>query len=466
MGGAHLTFNVEILAWFCAVPFLLYLHWTKGIPSRIYFILAMILSWSFAVFKIITDPIPYLMIPLYSVPIALMQVPGYLIWSGMRGRPYSYFLFPSIMVVMEWIQYTLTPLGSWGAAAYAMVDQIILLQFGSVFGLAGISFILYLINVVVAEWIMDPSGARTKLVPVGFVLTAVMIYGSLRIDYYNSRSKTQIKVAAVGTDSRVGGLPLPVAEIRESNKDKLIERTENAASSGAELIVWNEASTVILPDEEDAWKKRLSSVSGNNQITLISSYIVLLSKQPFRYENKYVMYLPDGTEAYTYHKHQPVPGEPAKKGIEPIETISLAGIEIGGAICYDYDFPKLAQSYGQLGADIVGLPSSDWRGIDPIHTKMAAMRAIEQGHSILRSTRFGLSAAINPIGTTEAQMSSFNQNDQIMIAHLPKTKVFTLYALIGDLFIYTCMVLIGIYLCWILGSRFKNSIILAFQIFM
>jgi apolipoprotein N-acyltransferase len=264
----------------------------------------------------------------------------------------------------------------------------------------------------------------------------------------------------------VGGLPLPAAEIRESNRERLIERTEKAASSGAKLIVWNEASTVILPDEEEAWKKRLSSVSGNNQITLISSYIVLLSKQSFRYENKYVMYLPDGTEACTYHKHQPVPGEPARKGNEPIETVSLAGIDIGGAICYDYDFPKLAQSYGQLGADIVGLPSSDWRGIDPIHTKMAAYRAIEQGHSILRSTRFGLSAAINPIGIVEAQLSSFNQNDQIMIAYLPETKVFTLYGVIGDLFIYVCMVLIGIYMFWILDTRFKKSVILASKIFM
>ncbi len=31
--------------------------------------------------------------------------------------------------------------------------------------------------------------------------------------------------------------------------------------------------------------------------------------------------------------------------------------------------PKMA------GADIVAIPSSDWRGIDPLHTKMAAFRA-------------------------------------------------------------------------------------------
>ena len=97
-------------------------------------------------------------------------------------------------------------------------------------------------------------------------------------------------------------------------------------------------------------------------------------------------------------KHQPVPGEPAVKGTEAITSTSHFKSNIGGAICYDYDFPYLARQNANAGVDILALPSSDWRGIDPLHTRMAAFRAIEQGHSIIRSTRFGLSAAINPYG--------------------------------------------------------------------
>jgi apolipoprotein N-acyltransferase len=286
----------------------------------------------------------------------------------------------------------------------------------------------------------------------------MMIYGSLRVDHYNSGSRVQIKVAAVGTDSKVGGLPLPAKHIRELNRDTLFDRTEKAAASGAKLVVWNEASTVVLPDEEDALKDRLKHLSRDNQIALMASYIVFVSEQPFNYENKYGMYLQDGTEALTYHKHQPVPGEPALKGNEPLETVSIDGMKVGGAICYDYDFPYLARSIGREGADIVGVPSSDWRGIDPIHTKMAALRAIEQGHSIVRSTRYGLSAAINPVGEMEAQMSSFDQNDRIMIAQLPESSIFTLYSVIGDILVYLCMVFTGIYLIRSLGLfRIRKS---------
>jgi apolipoprotein N-acyltransferase len=115
------------------------------------------------------------------------------------------------------------------------------------------------------------------------------------------------------------------------------------------------------------------------------------------------------------------------------------GTIIGAAICYDYDFPYLAKGYGELEADMVILPSSDWRGIDPLHTKMAAFRAVEQGHSVLRSTRFGLSAAITPYGEMISQMSSFDENDKIMYAQLPVKGVSSLYSIIQDSFVYLCI---------------------------
>jgi apolipoprotein N-acyltransferase len=145
-----------------------------------------------------------------------------------------------------------------------------------------------------------------------------------------------------------------------------------------------------------------------------------------------------GEVEYTYLKHQPVPGEPAPKGKEPFQTFEIAESEVGGAICYDYDFPYIANEFGNLNADIVALPSSDWRGIDPLHSRMAAFRAIEQGHSIIRSTRFGLSAIISPYGEMIGQSSSFDTNNKILISNIPVKGVSTLYSVIGDLFVYLC----------------------------
>lgn len=446
IAGTHMRFNIGILAWISSVPFLLYLDRTSGFKSRLYFGLALVLAWSICVLKITTDPLPVAMVPMFSIPLALIQMPGYLMWAKFRNRKWSALLFPAVMVTMEWVQYTLTPLGSWGAAAYTQADYIVLVQIVSIFGLAGLGFIIYYVNGALAEVIINSDGFGRKLIPVSIVLAGILIFGSLRLDFYKSAGRNQIMVAAVGTDSEVSGLPLPSLEIRRTNQTILIERTKKAAGAGAKLVVWNEASTAILPDEEAEWNKKLSAVASEQHITLVAAYVVPLSESPFRFENKYKMYKPDGSLGYTYNKHEPVPGEPAVRGNEVIETILIDEIELGGVICYDYDFPYLAKAFGRKDADIVAVPSSDWRGIDPIHTKMAALRSIEQGHSVLRSTRFGLSAAINPIGEFNAQMSSFDKNDRVMLSNLPVNKIFTIYGVIGDLFIYLCIAFILIYL--------------------
>jgi apolipoprotein N-acyltransferase len=86
----------------------------------------------------------------------------------------------------------------------------------------------------------------------------------------------------------------------------------------------------------------------------------------------------------------------------------------------------------RAGADLVAVPASDWRGIDPVHAQMAALRAIESGHSVLRATRFGLSLAIDGYGRTRAWHSAFEPGTGMMFAELPRKHVWTLYSFWGD----------------------------------
>jgi apolipoprotein N-acyltransferase len=277
------------------------------------------------------------------------------------------------------------------------------------------------------------------------------------VEIAKSAGKEMILVAAVGTDSQVGGLPLPSRESNDTVQSALFERTRKAALSGARLVVWNEAATFVLPADEPEWEERLKALAANLEIRLVASYVMPVSDKPFRYANKYLFLEPDGTIASVYHKHQPVPGEPAVKGKETPKVLDLDGTKTGAAICYDYDFPYLARGFGRRRADLVALPSSDWRGIDPLHSRMAAFRAVEQGHSILRSTRFGLSAAITPYGEMTAQMSSFDAQDKILIAALPARGVRTVYSAIGDSFIIFVVFLIGAGIVGFVRERRQES---------
>ncbi|MBV6655531.1 MAG: hypothetical protein KI786_17305 [Mameliella sp.] len=455
MALTHTTFSIEVMAWVSSVPFLIYLHLTQGWKSRLTFSLAFVLAWSFVFTKIISDPIPLVLLFLYSIPLSLFHLPGYLIWSNFKNQKYALFLFPAVMVIMEWIQYTFTPFASWGVAAYTMHDNLSLIQTVSLFGLAGLSFLIYWVNASIADIMVKRKFSIPTLQLPAAMLIFLIVFGAVRYDLSKASGIETITVAAVGTDSKASGLPLPSKESTEHTRTALFKRTRTAADGGAKIISWNEAAIFIMPEDEKEWINSIKELAAELNITLVASYVTPISQTPLRYENKYQFIDSSGKITHSYLKHEPVPGEPAVQGKSPLRVADIKGTKVAAAICYDYDFPYLAKGHGELGADIVMLPSSDWRGIDPVHTEMAAFRAVEQGHSVLRSTRFGLSAAITPYGEMVSQMSSFDDNDKIMYSQLPTKGVTTLYSVIQDSFVYLC---IGFFLLFMANaSRSKNK---------
>lgn len=457
MGLSHLSYSVDLIAWIAMVPFLLYLSTTEGLKSRMLFVLALIAAWSVIIVKIITPPIPYLFIFMYSVPISIIHLSGYILFARFSEKRWVTLLFPAGMVVLEWLQYTFTPLGSWGAAAYTQNNTLSVMQSLSLFGTAGLGFMVYWINASIYYTIRHSKICfSTFYLPVASVLVLV-IFGSMRLNYGHHQVENEVVVAAVGTDSEAGGLPLPTDERNEKDIATLFQRTKVAAASGAILIVWNEASFVLKPENESRWMDSIKRLAYDTRTTLIASYVKVIAIDPLKYENKYLFVDSTGTVKMVYHKHQPVPGEPAVKGKEDLQVIPVNRTFVGGAICYDYDFPYLARRFGKIGADIIALPSSDWKGIDPLHTRMAAFRAIENGQSILRSTRFGLSAAITPYGKTVGEMSSYNSRNRILISALPSKGVRTLYSRTGDVVVYLSIIYLFVFMFFLRDQPEKTS---------
>ncbi len=103
-------------------------------------------------------------------------------------------------------------------------------------------------------------------------------------------------------------------------------------------------------------------------------------------------------------------------------------------ICFDADFPGTLRQAGQAGADIMLVPSSDWREIDPYHTQVATFRAIENGYSLVRQTGNGLAMTVDYEGNVLSASDYFTSDPQVMVAYVPMQGVHTIYATIGDLF--------------------------------
>jgi apolipoprotein N-acyltransferase len=73
---------------------------------------------------------------------------------------------------------------------------------------------------------------------------------------------------------------------------------------------------------------------------------------------------------------------------------------------------------------------------------MAVLGALAGGFSVVRSTRFGLSAIIDPLGRIRGWHSSFEGGDLLLMADVPRRHLSTVYAIIGDIPVYMYMALL------------------------
>jgi apolipoprotein N-acyltransferase len=113
---------------------------------------------------------------------------------------------------------------------------------------------------------------------------------------------------------------------------------------------------------------------------------------------------------------------------------------LANAICYDLDFPGMIRQAGQSGADLLLAPSDDYPAIDPAHSHDATFRAIENGFSLVRQASKGLSMAVDYQGRVVAATDYYTTDQQTMVAYVPMHGVRTIYASIGDLFAWLCVI--------------------------
>ncbi len=429
-----MRWNIGWLAWVMPVPFLLYLRAAQGWRAQLWLLAALQLGVFVQILKMITEPIPWPMAAMFSVPLALGSWIAYAGFEWLRrrlGDGWGLLLFPSLVIALEWSGWRWSEFGSWGALANTQVDNLPLLQITAIAGLAGPALLLSLVAAWLAVILADvrPSRWWRSGVAIALLVLVAHAWGSYRL--HQPLAGPQVTVAGIVSDLALGAEGMPSVENLQAGTDELFSRTRLAARRGARLVVWNEGATVVYPADEAAFLRRGAELAQAVGVDIVMAYLVPLDGMT-TFENKYVWVTSEGGIAETYFKHHPVPGEGSIKGTAPLRVLDRPYGRVAGAICYDYDFPALGLSHARLGAGLVVVPSSDWQGIDPYHTQMASIRGIEGGFSVLRPVRWATSGAFDAYGRSRASLNHFEANDRIMLATLPVEGVPTLYARIGD----------------------------------
>ncbi len=241
---------------------------------------------------------------------------------------------------------------------------------------------------------------------------------------------------AMATDAENDDLRQNRGEIR-TIQNRLFELSRREARAGAELVFWAEANAVVHADHEDELVERGRDFARAEQVYLLMSlYTVHPGNRPP--DNKTIAIDRQGEVRYTYDKEMVII-EPPEPGDGVMKTLETPFGTITSAICFDYSFPHYIRQAGRADVDIAIDPSWDWKPIDPHHTWVSSVRAVENGFSMVRQTKDGLSAAVDYQGRVLSRMDHFTTEETVMVSEVPTVGVTTVYSRIGDAFAWLCL---------------------------
>jgi len=451
--------SVPQLAWITPVPYLIYARRIERPREWGLVFLSLSVGMLLQVGKIVTPPVSVWMVPAFAFPFAFGTFVVLFVWRKLlnhAGDVLGLYAFAALSALSEWLSFSHSELGAWGSGANSQLGDLTLMQLASLFGVAGIGLLMAWFAAAVELALSSPTPRKHVLhfIAIGLAFTLTYVYGAVRLSTPLTGAD-HVLAAAVVTELGPNEHGFPGRLALSRDQDLLFARSRLAVERGARLVVWNEVATLVEPADEAAFVARGRAFAREHQVDLVLAYGTLRSSQPPLIDNQYLWIAQDGSSVERYRKHHPVPGEPSMRGETALRAFDRPYARVAGAICYDYDFPALARTHAALGAELVALPASDWRGIDPDHTLMARVRAIEGGFSLLRAVRWATSAAFDPYGRTLASMSAWENNGHVMLASIPVLRLHTLYTRVGDLpvLLWSLVVLVLAFLVPVLAKR-------------
>lgn len=451
--------DIALAAWLFGVFVLRYTRTSRVVPG-------MLGAWAAGsaalVFWLYESGMPIFspVLPLVFALSAVMTLP-YLadrLLSPRLGVLAATLVFPLARVACEFLVMGVGPTGGIvGSLGATQVADRPLLQLAAVTGTYGISFLVaWFAAVANAAW--EHGLTRRTLAPVvafAVVLGLTVTGGAAYLAFFPPGGRS-VRIAGVsptaGGMAQVAGMlerypraadlaaadPAALRGTFARVNDELIAATRRQAGAGAKIVVWPEIGAWAFEQDTGALLARVGALAAEAKVYVLIGMEVVTHRPAVR--NQAVLVAPTGKVLWTYDKTHPIAGmEEYAPGDGHLPITDTPYGRLVTALCYDADFPGLLRQGGRAGADILLLPSNDWREFGAAHSRLAVLRAVENGYSLVRQDVEGRAETADYQGRVLAASDYFMTDQQVMVADVPVRGARTLYARFGDLFAGLCV---------------------------
>lgn len=493
--------DLELLAWIALVP----LHWALDgkTKAQAFWIgwLSGTIAFTGMMAWVVTAMTTYGKVPLPVSYGILLLLTAYLglyvglysagaVWFRSLIPRYGFFVFPCLWVTLELIRtYALSGM-PWGLLGYSQYRQIEIIQIADHMGVYGVSFLIVLVNVALAEflsWLMPyfrnfrPARLPWELAAMASLLvTLSWQYGLVTLSETPfsgiPRSSITVGVVQPNVDQAVKW-DTAYREETLARFDRLTEKLGRAT----DLVVWPEAATPFVFEREPVYQLQLMALANRAQAPILFGSPAVRfypDRRPYLMNSAYLL-APDGQLLGRYDKHHLVPfGEyiPFKSSLlffldklvegigdfepgtgsavltlTPKPKSAAAGkaeatpkpISFGVAICYEVIFPNLVRQFALNGAEFLVTVTNDaWFGASSAasqHFSMVVFRSVENHLAFARSANTGISGFIDPFGRIVEATPIFTE--QAVKATMQVWRPHTFYSRYGDVFAYGCAII-------------------------
>jgi apolipoprotein N-acyltransferase len=430
------------LVWLAPIPILTITYrvsgWTAFLLGALSWLLGEFNQWNYVTRVLGLPPV---VIALFFLIPALFFGLGVLVVRSFLRRDsvvLAALAFPAYWVTYEYLTEITSPHSTFGNLGYSQMNCLPLIQIASITGIWALSFAVFLFAATFAALLSgrgSRSGRRLIGLTTSAILCVIFLFGALRLR--SGPTGNPVSVTLLARDEPMSVYAGPeeqgLAVLRE-----YADAIANTAPAGTQVIV--------LPEKI----ARLSETALGNVDTMFAqaagaahSAIVLglVRKTAGGGFNSARFYGADGKLDGNYDKHHLLPGiEPEQPG-EKRTIFDRPPGRWGIQICKDMDFPKLSREYTNDGANLLLVPAWDFVADGWLHSRMAMLRAVENGFALARSARNGLLTLSDNRGRIIAEGKSAPDHFVSISAAVPATNGRTFYSRTGDWFAWLSIIL-------------------------